>query len=275
MTASNGCCDVTVKRLRFIPVFVVLLPVAAIAQTDSMTVHFHLWGSSIPYWFTTMITEEGKMRTGYHSGEMPVQAEFSVKQVLQDSFFYLWNPPNSGIAFIIDTQQRVIKGLRTTSQVNYTDHPRGFVGCQIWYQEIPMTTNTNSFITQGKCTGEYNISAAYYNNYLGGAEQGQWDSSGVVTDSVLIEVSYVPKSMALAKRTDMVRKYLYFDNYSSSLFFEHSNFYRIIEITNPAGGNAKRIDITPNIESISVGLLPPGCYFARLGTEVAKFVVMP
>ncbi|MDP4198720.1 MAG: hypothetical protein Q8922_13870 [Bacteroidota bacterium] len=64
---------------------------------------------------------------------------------------------------------------------------------------------------------------------------------------------------------------------ASTIAFEKSHAWRTLEILNLIGRNVGGFPIPPDCEQIQIRIadLPPGCYFARIGNQFAKFVVPP
>ena len=95
--------------------------------------------------------------------------------------------------------------------------------------------------------------------------------TGSIADSLFLQI----KPSALGVRNSNLSPRIEFLDNGIQLFkFAYSSEARGLEICNTIGEIVSRTSISPTstFEELS---LPPGLYFARLGDQVAKFVVPP
>jgi len=109
---------------------------------------------------------------------------------------------------------------------------------------------------------------------------GSCNSEEQVTDSVFIEItpesSSIVNSLTEPNMKIGLTASIVGDGVEIFNFFP-SPFKRELNVFNLLGANQIQRSIASGVNSLlcSIEALPPGCYFARLGDQVAKFVVPP
>ncbi len=111
------------------------------------------------------------------------------------------------------------------------------------------------------------------------SEAGVGSVSEWVEDSLYLVLSTSTSAVANALPIVSLPLNIAWNSWLNSIraSFSPSDSPRMLEITDLVGRTATSIPVSSGNESIELpsALLSPGCYFARLGDQVAKFVVPP
>ncbi len=95
--------------------------------------------------------------------------------------------------------------------------------------------------------------------------------TGSIADTLFFQIK--PSTLEVSN-SNLSTRIEFIDNGTQLLEFAPSFEARGLEIYNTVGNIVFRSSISPTSSTEEL-LLPPGCYFARLGDQVAKFVVPP
>ncbi|MDP4198569.1 MAG: T9SS type A sorting domain-containing protein [Bacteroidota bacterium] len=102
-------------------------------------------------------------------------------------------------------------------------------------------------------------------------EEGNQNETGIETDTVTLRVSFPSNRVVQLSADPPFTLANSQSGYVAS--FRTSKIVRSLQLFNLLGQPVASMQIATGAGSINIPILPPGCYFARLGTEVAKFCV--
>jgi len=186
---------------------------------------------------------------------------------------YPWGP-----GFDVDTNAKMIKGFNIIKRYDYTDqyNAHGEDNLMISFGSLPYSDSFGIIQVNGMFDASYSFSTI-----LGGGqtyyESGNCASSGDAQDSVRITIAPSKLGVAAVGNPVIRRFSVSVVNDDVGFVFPVSNRIRELRILDVAGRVRKEQTISSDSQEIKISLsqLPPGCYFARLGDQVAKFVVLP
>ena len=172
------------------------------------------------------------------------------------------NPP-----FEIDTINREIVNLKVYN-IEALSNVSGGDGLIISFSPIPYSLQNNQITVSGiyQCNYYFNSICQYP------FSQQTCQDTGTTTDSLFLQIK---QSSLDVFNSNLPSKIRFITTNGIQLFeFTATSETRIIEIWNPIGAVVLRTAIGAGETSHEI-LLPPGLYFARLGDQLAKFVVPP
>ena len=270
----------------FIGIFAFALVPKIYAQSDSVLLTLHFIAPSYGYGFTTTVTDRhGNNLPGtYHSGSVYIISDTSIIIPKADSINIQFG--SAGVGFIIDSSARLIRNL-TVGQEGDVDGNTGYGGQPgggSWQYSVKMDSICFSrvgsaiVVAPTVLKGTYSWMAFWGSDYdvfyteLGGA-----NGSGTQSDTLSIELSPVVSSVFSAKPAGPQNLSVAMDNegfYTAT--FSPEPVERHLEVMNLLGRKIATLPIYSDCSSMHLPelILPPGLYFARLGNEIAKFVVM-
>ena len=185
------------------------------------------------------------------------------------------NGPWQTLAFSVDFGDSEITNLTITNgeDVQVSGENAGWAGLSVVFPLIPFHyVNGVLEITPGKfqCYADFGASCQYglYNPC-----SGSCSNTDTIMDSVFFEIA--PPSEVVAYpiensnffRAISIQEYEFFS-------FNPECFERNLQVYNVLGENIFEIPILSG-QTQDEMYLPPGCYLARLGDQVAKFIVPP
>jgi hypothetical protein len=207
----------------------------------------------------------------------------SLSITIDDTFRSSQNTTGGPPSFTIDSMNRFIRNLE---YAKFQDHyyqgsPQQSDGgelVQVHFDSIPYLREANGIIhLDGKYTayvsfGSFREFGLHQWSYSGGCNEND-----TVMDSVRLQI--IPASIASVlvvanKGTQLSIRIIGLNLLAS---FEPSAVVQRLEVTNLLGTIVFDLQIESDELNFEIPgtSLPPGCYFARLGDQVAKFVVPP
>ncbi|MDP4198572.1 MAG: hypothetical protein Q8922_00450 [Bacteroidota bacterium] len=257
-----------------------LLAGRAAGQTDTCLLNYEILGGTFNWTVQTTFMPCPKPSNTY-TGIIPLNLSYFGHAVLHGDTISL--PQQSAVRFVVDTMQHrithfTISGLGTPTQ--------GFSqfssSCTLAFDPIVYDMDSTSSLRVA--SGSYHATAHTDVSFLnlptpdsgcrGESETGHFDSTWASDYGLVLWISPIPKSgvqdAAIHDRTP-----LHIAVSGKNLEVTSSSSGRLI-VMDLLGRTemSQEIPIARSGLQISIRSLPPGCYFARLGTEVAKFCVV-
>ena len=188
-----------------------------------------------------------------------------------------------GMEFTVDTLHNLL-AITLTSQSGIPQQSltngaevSGVSIMRVSFDSLPYADSSGHLQASGLFPCSYQFNAWVRDRV--GRYGGQCSNNGRAVDSLTFEVTPSADLRVASSACFIARSfYMIFDQDISSIMalFAPSTSSRTIDIYDLLCRNASTIFVPPSIESIRVPLsLPPGIYFARLGNQLAKFVVPP
>ncbi|HEY3875846.1 MAG TPA: T9SS type A sorting domain-containing protein, partial [Candidatus Kapabacteria bacterium] len=119
--------------------------------------------------------------------------------------------------------------------------------------------------------GSYSCRYSFWSVYQYRFIQGDCQDTGSTMDSVFLEI--IPSTLKV-RNAAVIPTINFLDNGIPAFEFAAFSEEHTLEIWNPIGKIVSRAIIEAG-ETVCEMSLPPGLYFARLGDQVAKFIVSP
>lgn len=178
----------------------------------------------------------------------------------------------------VDTNRKQISGLTLTA-LSY--HPNTSFPCidgsayvsdilHIYFDSIPYRDSSGSLIAQGVFTCSVEDSVIAFGSSLHWDCDGSCTETGTALDTLALKI--IPISSAVSNSTAKPHFKLSLNGEQVTCGFQISNETRRLELSDLLG-RTQAILIPPGISSLHITSLPHGCYFARLGNEVGKFII--
>ncbi len=172
----------------------------------------------------------------------------------------------------IDTVRHVIRGLSFYQTVDGDEAG----GLCVQFDSIPYEDSSGFLNAHGKFSATYDL----WEEYTSGQEleaQGGCGSYGTLTDSVNIEIrpanlSVTPSNVVTVDHP-LAIEILGRELIILSRIMPSTNGR--FEVMDMLGRTIILQALKPDEREININVLPPGCYLARLGNQVAKFMVPP
>jgi hypothetical protein len=265
----------------------------AVAQSDSMHVNLHFVGHSYSTIVATQYYDEDPANRGWFSGPnaevlVPSTVDFDFEAMYSDTVRDTVAPPNSGLAspgtwiyFTIDSENSTFSQISLSFyQDDSTDNPFSIGYYESNFDSIAFIRHGAQLSVVGSFQANYNVggivSGPWPDSYAG--YFGQLDTIGQEEDSLYIEISPFNASVSSSQSSNVSELLLIWNSSANSIAanFPLSDSPRILEISDLLGRSEENVSVPEGIESMQLSNnIPPGCYFARLGDQVAKFVVPP
>jgi hypothetical protein len=265
----------------------------AAAQSDSVRVQLHFVGHSYSKLVPTQYYDEDPANRGWFSGPnvevlVPFTTDFDFEGMYADTIRDTVVPPNSGlsspgkwIVFTIDSENsKFLQVSLCFYQDDSPSNPYSIGSYEANFESIAFIRNGAQLSVVGSFTANYNV-GCYVSGpwpYSYGGYFGTWDTIGLEEDSLHIEISPFNASVSSSQSSNLSGLLLMWNSSTNSISanFPLSDSPRILEISDLLGPSEASVEVSTGIESLQLSNnLPPGCYFARLGDQVAKFVVPP
>ena len=250
---------------------------AQIDSNSTMTVHSGDISAGCTMTITSVFNDKDTSiyneNTDFSSG-LDFSGNFASETTL-DSF-----PPNQYIAISIDSVDRTVTLSFHRSAIVQTSSESGENDLQVTFDSLPyVTTLTGGLAVEGAFIASYQFGAFRVSTLPHSSGGGTCNSGGQTIDSVLLEIT--PKSGAsinssIEPNTKTTLASVA-EGISEFLRFLPSDIERQLRIYNMLGSTQLQARIASGVSQFECpsGKLPPGCYFARLGDQLAKFVVPP
>ncbi len=188
------------------------------------------------------------------------------------------------IRFAIDTIAKLFRDLTLTKQQYYiwdqSLQAGGVDAINIRFNPLSYIDSSGRFVARGVFQCGYVFSTFVSGGMGHSIFSGNCADSGLTLDTISIEVTpsaYLSVAQA-ANHLVTLPFHIFVDDKEVALSssFGSSGTARTIRICDLLGRTVSTLLVPQNAESLQEPLsLPPGCYFARLGNQVAKFVVPP
>ncbi len=256
------------------------------AQNDSVLLTLHFVAPTYQYAFTTAgYDHHGNQINGvYNEGAIPLRIDTSIIVPSKDSVSVNLNSFNQGelmISFFIDSSEMLIGNLDfETSEIKTDTDIYGPGSTQRIYK---VTIDSVRFTLEGSSVvvlativeGEYAWNVFYGSNTPFYMETGGCNSSGTQIDTLSMELSPVNSLVSSPKASGAQGFSIMPDNkgfYEAT--FNPTPTERELDVMNLLGSKVISLPVCSESSSIRLPMeIPTGFYFARLGNEVAKFVV--
>jgi hypothetical protein len=210
-------------------------------------------------------TPEGNCETAFASDTVGYDGTFKLK----DNQF-----------FTIDWKDSEILNISIQHQTNFGNNgsggPLGYAGIRLTFSPIPFHSDGNVFrITPGKfgCGEHFGGGIPYV---------GHTNCTNECSDTMFILDSV---NLIISPPGSFVKNDLEINNYfrvtsdgvNEMFSFNSSSIGRNIEVMDMLGRIVSSISLSPSEtwHEVNIAQFPPGCYFARLGDQMAKFIVPP
>jgi hypothetical protein len=259
--------------------WVVCAPNFVSAQTDSMQIHFQLFGAPVFWSFQTMIfPSSGPPVSGNSkSGSLEFSLDARMTVAKSDHVCVGCGGQNE-LSFTIDPTTQEITHLNINYQrMDYEGQGNLISRYNIQFDPFPYTQSGSNLAAGGHLKASVlNENVVYSGGTANGNEQGEWSATGTPTDSVSIVITHLAssnvESSVNARPAHLTISNVGNHNIAASLPL--NSLYSSIEILDLLGRTVKRVAVNndPKMQ-ISTRALVSGCYFFRYGPEVAKFVV--
>ncbi len=258
-------------------------------QNDSMMLRFRVHAEPIHWVVTTTVSNDWDTNVTHkiYTGTIPI--DFVVNQMVPhtDTVGTAPNPYSApGFGFIIDSTANLLRKFVIAAYVptgiplNGAPSGQSVSHYLLTFDSIPFNRSLSSISVQpNRHATALNAYVMVSIKHAGGSEMGGWDTSGIIYDSVFLEMDKIipasvikptdPRGSLTVTVTDGGR--------TLETMFSASPYTRSFEIFDFLGKSDLKylIPCTSSTLDLPVYHLPPGCYFARLGDQVAKFVVPP
>jgi hypothetical protein len=264
-------------RRSLLSLFALLFAVsAALAQNDSLALHFSLGGPGIFWNFETMIsTPKGPILGSYHNGSIVFDLNTRMTLPNNNAVCINCGTPNS-LSFTIDRSAQLYKNM----VVKYEMQTREGDGMQVidyelHFGDLPFTRQDSLLTLQAKQhAGTFaTLHVLYSGPTPNGMESGSWDSSGsanfnLTTDIILPAGSAAVRSIGSSAPLQLIQ-----NDHQLHITFGTSDAERELSITNILGEPVATQKLAPNSSSVNITAPAGGCYLARVNDSVVKFVV--
>ncbi len=167
------------------------------------------------------------------------------------------NPP-----FEIDTANKRIVNLQVYSAEPNADGENALV---LSFQPVPYSITNGHIILHGNYPCSYSLWSVYQYRFI----QGGCQDTGSSTDSLFLEID--PSSLGISIQSP-IQRIKFTDNGIQLFELQSPTESRMLEIWNHVGMLVSRTPISSEKTEKEIAV-PPGLYFARLGDQVAKFIV--
>ncbi len=264
------------------------------AQTDSVIVKLHFVGHDHSRFIATQYQFWGQQNWNPGPNEwliIPWTADFYFRTQNADTILDTIKPPTmfdgiiefetgAWIAFTIDTAASKLRKVSLRFDTSENDNMVGFF--EVTFDSIPFIRNGNQLSAIGSLPVDY-LMGGWVSGPLDfpgrtSGYVGLFDTSGQEEDSLDIEISPINTAVVSSQSTMVSELLLEWNSTTNSITvnFPFSKLPGILTISDLWGRANESIPVPVGIESLQIpNNLPPGLYFARLGDQVAKFVVPP
>ena len=199
----------------------------------------------------------------------------SISTVIDDTLYSTHSSPS----FYIDTAQRMIRNLRWDSAINFNAAFNvGQDAISVTIDSLPYSMSVDGSIhVQGKYEayedfGSFRFGGEHNILYSGGCNEKfrEMDSVSVGIFPPQTAATQSPVRAMIPYRVRVLNDELIVD-------FDSSMVNQSLEVFDLMGRPSARVDLVPGQTElrISVAAYAPGCYFARLGNQVAKLLIPP
>ncbi len=187
---------------------------------------------------------------------------------------------SADVRFVIDSASSLIRNLHISDTVrddNGGPHDTMFSivvdsASFVRFQDSTILVRSEAFYSS------YSLSSYAYTQYSGGGVITTGASgSGVAIDTIYLWI-FPPGTDAVPAVSAPQQSYLrisYLPSVVAKVSFGPVEQSRWLAIVDYLGRTTERVFVRANQTEVEIGSLPPGLYFARLGDQVAKFVVPP
>ncbi|HEX5315354.1 MAG TPA: hypothetical protein VFX22_01790 [Candidatus Kapabacteria bacterium] len=202
-----------------------------------------------------------------YSVEASCSGAFTMKY-LEEAACPYWNTPMS-----IDTIGHIIRGLSFYHNIDNVGESGGLC---VQFGPIPYKDSAGFLKAGGKFSANYDLWEEYSSGMKYWA-RGGCGAIGTLTDSVNIEIQPVNSSVTQAKNVPVSNQLVVEISEGKIIILSQVIPFAInrFEVMDMLGRTIILQNLKPDEKELNISFLPPGCYFARLGDQVAKFVVPP
>jgi hypothetical protein len=263
------------KRFYLI-IFLLLLPVC---QAQGQSIQFHLAGDAIPYSFEWDCSYNGGpyFDSMQMTGTIPVGCDLAVVPNVQDLLVtFSVASKDTTISFTIDPAAHLIRQFNLFC-ITQNEGPKGH-NCRygITIDSLPFTGDTGTIIVApGPYLATYADALGLSTSENGYACDGGTSNQGTTWVTTLDLQCSIPALATVASSVQVPAAFRVIATPEGLIAkYTSSDFTRSVEIVNSIGVCCMRTTIAPQSEENHLPSLSRGCYFARLGTEIAKFYVL-
>lgn len=270
-----------------------LVAIRAEAQNDSLLLRLRFTAKGYPYNFTTTVTDRhgDTLQGTEYSGAVFLHLDTTLIVPIRDSVNIITGPSSppenpygpSSVSFRIDSLGKFLRSVTfqqdgtVGGSTGYGGQPGfGFWQYKVVFDSIDYQSNGRAVSISTLDSGNYSWMASWgsESNFFY-TEIGGQNGSGIEEDSLSIELSPYQASV-----TPSIREVCLFsviaNNGSLTASFAASDLNKKLEIEDLLGRVITSFNLLARQTQFrSTVFLPPGLYFARLGDQMAKFVVPP
>jgi len=265
------------KRFYLI-IFLLLLP---LCRAEGQTFNLHLVGDPLPYSFEWDCSHNGGpyFDSMQMTGTIPVSFDLSAKTNVQDLLVSFSVPSqDTTLSFTVDTDFHALRKF-TLLCVRPDDTAAGERSRYgIVIDSVPYTGDVGTVINTvpGRYFAKYVSVFSLSTSNNGYTCDGGTSNQGTTWVTTL-DLIYSSAALANVTSTEQPPAAFRVIPTPEGLIarYTSSEFIRTIEITNSIGVSCQKANISPGSEAIQLPPLPRGCYFARMGNQIAKFYVLP
>ena len=244
------------------------------AQTDSVRLKLRFHGA-IDCTFRTQFTDTSGRTRNYsgRSSTFEYRLDSAVRVKNGDTIFGLFSNHVSYIEFSIDT---VASELRDVHVYFDGRDPSDdvYMRYNAYFGSLPYSMEASSLVVTPTLYRDSIVADAMVSVQTdSGTEFGAWSKRTISTDSIGIVITSAVGSVAVHEPSPEA-SLLRVDFTSFTILFPRLNKVESLVLCDAAGRVIEAFPVLPQTESIPLRTaLAPGLYFARLGDQVAKFVV--
>jgi hypothetical protein len=186
-----------------------------------------------------------------------------------------------GIQFNVDTTNKYFRNLIIRHAQNYYAEYEvgGTDGISIRFDSLPFIDSSGILLARGIFPCTYFFSTFIQGDWHNvGSYNSSCSDSGQTMDTVSLEIAPSEYLSVTQNGSSPVVSHLYLSVDREGMLlssFLPSNYPRNLEIIDLLGKTVVSLSIPSGIESLQYFLPRSGCYFARLGDQVAKFIIPP
>ncbi len=256
------------------------------AQSDSVVLTLHFATPMSTYGFITMVANihDSIWYGPYYSGSIDLRIDTSIVIPMDDSINIRIG--KSDVECFIDSSAGLLRNLAFLCQgsVGGTTGSAGEAGSGLWQDTIKIDSSAFSragsaiIVSPSVIEGTYSWEAYWTSDpFLYPKEGGGEFGNGAQEDTLSMELSPAVSSVFSAKTLEPQEFSIAMDGEGFCIAtFSPKPMERQLDLVSLLGSKMISIPIYSECSSMQLpeAILPPGLYFARLGNEIAKFIVM-
>ena len=257
-----------------------LFAMRADAQTDSSVLTFHFRGQRHDYGFSTVINTMGVVTTGYQAGRVASLLDIYAYAWKKDSTYLLTQDTTNPISFEVDAAAGLLRHVELFINSSASSANTFY---RVKMDSIPFKRVKGDFVvTKQMHAGDYTWTVIYDNENPRldppgyDPETGSQSDAGEEVDTLDMQMAPILHA-AVQQMGDASVQMLsvIYDGNRATIQCPPADFERTVEILDLQGRTVAGLQLSANesVATLSTSGKPVGLYFARLGSQVAKFMV--